>query len=222
MPKTKAKTLYADHKQADLIDQVMELRSDDKSWSEVSDALSIGQGKAMYMEMIGNVDDDTLIDSDSLSETALAKAIVAAREKEKQSWGQISARTLGKVGEGKVRSLYESASGKSASDSEIGKGGLRAGANGSAAPAKKASAGKKAPAKKAGAVSDGKKLLKDMDLSELQARLDGVKIQNPAGDIINVESVSALASGTMTYVDGTTGKKAKIKVVDIKKAAPKK
>lgn len=220
MPKTKVRGLYSDHKNADDIAKVLEMRSDDKSWSDIAEEVGIGQGKAMYLAMIGDVDDDTHIDSDSLTETQLAKAIVAAREKDKQSWGQIAARTLGKVGEGKVRTIYEATSGKSASDSEIGKGGRGASANG-AAP-KKAAAGKKAPAKKTPAPSAGKKLLTEMTLEDLQNRLDGVEILNAKGATLTVEKVTGLKNGTMQFVNGTSGRKETMKVTDIKKAKAKK
>lgn len=204
---TKVK-LYKDHPQADAIDRVLSLRSDDKSWDEVASEMEMGQGRCMYLYMIGTTGEDDVIEDDK----NLAKSIVTARDKQNLSWGQISARTLGVVPEGRVKSIYAETTGNETHGLRLeGKGGRPAAENG-AAP-KKASAAKKGTAKTpAGAkggkgtsdVNPEKKLLVDMNLKEISDRLEGAKVSVKTGAGIKtglVKKVTSLKGGKVSFLN---------------------
>lgn len=125
---------------AELTTKVVEMRQKDKKWSEIGKALSITPGKAQFLAMVAAVKPKDRIKG---TDAEVAKSIVAARDKDKQSWGQIAARAG--IAEGRVKKIYEETSGKSASGSNVAS--LRASSNGSTKATKKGSAKKASGAK---------------------------------------------------------------------------
>ena len=116
-----------------------------KTWAEVSDKVGEPVARCMLLYEFADVKPSERI---SGSEAEVGRQIVKARDKEKQSWARIMART-GQT-EGFCRRAYEEATGKSTKGHRIGKGGRYPDSTGSR-PRKtsgKAKTGKKAPAKK--------------------------------------------------------------------------
>lgn len=209
--------------------EIVRLRNDETSWADIAEAMDMSQGKAMFRYMVA-----TLADEDEITfttEAALTKAIVKARDVELQSWGQISARTRGTVAEGKVRALYADATGKNPSDTRIGKGGRANGGAAEGAPAKAAKAAKAAPKKAAGGKkaaaasptpADGAKLISEMNLDELQGRLNGatilVKTSPNKETRIKVGEIDDLTNGVIS-LSTAEGKDLKVKVAQIAKVS---
>ena len=123
-----------------LATQVVERRKSGEKYGPIAADLGITVGKAIFLYECATVapkDKIRFTDTDELGEK-----IVAARNAG-VSWGRISARTG--VPEGRVRSTWENATGKSAMGESIGKGGRKA--NGVVAkPKAKAKAAPKAKA----------------------------------------------------------------------------
>lgn len=199
--------------QDDLSSQVVDLRNADTSWAEISEQLGIGQGKAAFLYMCATVaPKDRIVAKD---EDTLSAKIVEARDEHQLSWGQIAARAS--IPEGKVKHLYETASGTSTLGLRIGKGGRHPQDEG-AAPAKavaKAPRSTKATAKAAArgeaprAVSaeEARKPLAEMSLAELKNRLNGktmtvVRMSEGGKRVkVPVKMVKKLHEGEVTFSD---------------------
>ena len=188
-------------------EQIVDLRDNQGlGWAEISEQLGIGQGKAMLLHMYASVAEEDRITANN--DEQLAKKIAKARESG-LSWGQIMARTG--LGEGKCRSLFESATGESSLGNRIGKGGRYPSDAERPAPAKKAATAKKgagkkaAPAKKAAAATKkgaGSKAelppagtpLADFTLAQMQARMNGkvMTVNREGGGVerIQVKNIS--------------------------------
>lgn len=116
-PKESAgKRAAAKDRDIDLTERVLELRSQDKTWDEIADKLKITPGKAQFLKMCSDVKPKDRIKG---TDDEIAAGIVAARNDDEQSWGRIAARAG--LPEGKVKKLYESASGKSSSGQRVGR-----------------------------------------------------------------------------------------------------
>lgn len=182
----------------DLGKQVKEIRESEekKTWAEIAADLEIGTGKVMLAYNYASVRPKDRI------KDITPKQVVELRDKEKLSWGIISARSA--VPESRLRKMYEDQTGNSTKGNRIGKGGRYVSGvtppakPAKSAPAKKASATKKATAEKAPAKKSTKKAtpakkaskeaahagapkrgtvdLKSMDFGGIQERLTGKKI----------------------------------------------
>jgi hypothetical protein len=193
---------------AALTARVLEMRDEEeKNWAEIADELEIQPGKAMFLHMAAHVSPKDRIKG---TDEEISAKIVELRNGDPDndvkglSWGQLMARSG--LSEGKVRKIYEDASGTPARGNRIGKGG-RFPADGEA-PAKGEKAAPAKPKAKASDANPSKKNINDMDLSELQARMDGKKITVKKGGknvVVGVKSVKALEDGTMTFIDQKTG-----------------
>lgn len=159
-----------------LAERIVELRENDNNWATISEETGVGQGKAMLLYMYATTEDSDKINLTG-NEDKDGPKIVKAREAG-LSWGQIMARTG--IGEGKLRALFEAASGESTLGNRVGKGGRYP--TGSA-PAKKAAkaVGKTAKASKAAEADSvsGVELppagtpIADFTLAQLKKRMNG-------------------------------------------------
>lgn len=157
--KAPAKKVAASSGDAALGKQIASMRDEGQSWADIADTLEIKPGKAMFLHMCATVKPSEKITFKD--DADLAKKVVAARDKENLSWGTIMART-GLSG-GKLRQLYEEASGTSTLGQRIGKGGRPPGSGNGAAGTKPKGAAKKGAAratktaskKRAGAAKKG-------------------------------------------------------------------
>lgn len=175
-----------------LEDEVVRLRDkENKNWSEIAEELDIGQGKAMFLYMKVNAEPLTFKD-----DADLAKKVVALRTgKEPESWGLISARSG--VSEGKLKKLFEEASGNPARGQRIGKGGRYPGeANGAA----KATAVKKTAAKTTKAAGKTAKVAKTAAKS---TKATGKKATGAKKGAANPQS-SAVQPGQLTPLSDLT------------------
>lgn len=218
-------------KEESLEDQIVRMRNDGSDWATISETTGIGQGKAALIYMQQTVDPSDRITARNDDE--MAKKVVKARG-DGLSWGLIMARTG--LGEARLRSLFEAASGEAALGNRIGKGGRYPGnGNGSApaasAPAKKAGAKKAAaPAKDAGkkaAAPAAKNALGDMTLAQLKARLDGqtmtvIHSRDGRQEKIAVTSVMRTKEGELTFKDAANGKTRTVLLTEIQSATNKK
>jgi hypothetical protein len=114
----------------------------------LSEQLGRPIGKLLFLKMVAETEPSQIIKG---TPTAIEKAIVQARDKQGQSWGQISARTRDAHGipipEGRVRRIYEEATGRSTLGMTNGRGGRPIA--GTKPAAKPATAAKPKPAKAA-------------------------------------------------------------------------
>lgn len=210
---------------------------DDKgmNWADIAEKLKVHPGKAMLAYLVVNVKPSERIKGKDDKE--LAKAIVAARDKEKLSWGVIAARA--DIPESRVRSLYRSVKGDDADrGNRIGKGGRYPEGAERPAPKSKAPAKAKAPAKnKAPAKTTAKKAagsrkpaggkkvaIQEMNQDQISARLTG-KIIGVEGEDGKVKSVKVAkvvslskAGGNLVFEDAK-GEERTVDVFDIKRAA---
>lgn len=207
---------------------VVKLRDEDEmKWGEIAEELECTPGKAMLAHMIATIPPRQQIKWKT--EEELAEKIVAARNDTTLSWGFIAASTRPVVAESKVRKLFTDTTGTPTRGLRIGKGGRYPGdenpngdkpakvAAAKKVPAKKAVAKKAAPAKKAGVAkkaapakkaangpAKAKVAIADMDLEQLQERLNGKTIQVQQGDKkvrISVASVIKLEDGELSFAD---------------------
>ncbi len=206
-----------------LANRIKKLKDSGKTWDEISEEVEIGVGKAMLLNMFARVDEDDRIPTTG-SDEQVGKRIVKARA-EGYSWGAIMARTG--IGESRLRTLFELASGESASGNRIGKGGRYPGDvnpneddEEDERPARKAKPAAKATAAKPAAPSgDG---LAAMTLKQLQARLDGKKIkvvreEGAKPEMITVKNVSRKTKDEIHFSD-MAGKSRVVKIEWIKGA----
>lgn len=206
--------------------QVVKLKNGGSSWAEIAEKLGISQGKAQLAFLRENTPAEDRINAKN--EADLAKRIVSARDKDKLSWGIISARSG--VPESRCRKIYEEATGTSSRGNRIGRGGrfpsdeVRPAKAPKAPKAKTAKEAKEAksddtPAKVT--AEQAKKPIGDMDLGELKARLNGktITVNNEGGGSrrIAVKSVKALKDGEMRFAD-KDGKTITVLVAQIAKA----
>lgn len=207
---------------------VLRLRDEEgKPWAEIAEELGLNQGRCMSLYMTASVKPKDRIKFDD--DDDLAKQVVRLREKDLLSWGLISARSG--VGEGKLKRLFEEASGTPALGHRIGRGG-RFPTNGDRpAPAEKAPKAKKqsAKAKKEAEVEaaakvtvDPKKNLVDMTLPELQKRLNGktITVARDGGktEKIGVKNIKSYKNGEVVLVDAKGGKSRTVLMAAITKA----
>lgn len=183
-----------------LAERIVELRENDNNWATISEETGVGQGKAMLLYMYATTDDADKINLTG-NEDKDGPKIVKARESG-LSWGNIMARTG--VGEGKLRALFEAASGESTMGNRIGKGGRYP--TGSA-PAKKVgkAVGKTAKASKAAKAAEAESVsgvelppagtpIAEFTLAQLKKRMNGktVTLNKSSGGVerIKVKSVT--------------------------------
>lgn len=107
MPKGKSKSKGRKTDTEALTKKVLALRAKDKKWSEIGEQLGITPGKAQFLVMCSEVKPKDRIKFTSDEE--LAEKVVAARDEQLLSWGQIAARSG--VSEGKIKRLYEEGGG---------------------------------------------------------------------------------------------------------------
>ena len=196
----------------ELAEQIVALRENDNSWATISEELGVGQGKAMLLFMYATTDDSDKIKLTGDAEKDGPK-IVKARESG-LSWGQIMARTG--VGEGKLRAMFEAASGESSLGNRIGKGGRHpSGSAPAKAPAKKAAKSAKATKQAKAAEADtlaGVELppagtpIADFTLPQLKKRMNGktVTVNKQGGGVerIKVKTVTKKSkSGEISLVN---------------------
>lgn len=133
----------------ELGETIVELREGGAKWEEIAGEVGTSTGRAMLIYFEATVKPKDKIKG--ADDEELGEKIVAARDEDKLSWGQIMARTG--FSETRCRKLYEEASGNSTRGHRIGKGGRYP--DGTTPPprpaATKKAAAKKAPAKKAAA-----------------------------------------------------------------------
>lgn len=215
---------------AELTAQILELRDSEEktSWFDIASQLEIGQGKAMFLYMIAHVDPSDVItfkDDDDL-----AAKVAKLRDDKKLSWGILAARSG--VSEGKLKNLYEAATGVTAIGNRIGKGGRYPTGADRPAPAPKAA--KTAKAAKAAKATEQEDLssvelppkgtpLADFTLKQLQARLNGkvIKVGRPNGltpETVKVTRVTKVKDGEITLTD-FSGKTRTVLAVQIKSAS---
>lgn len=234
--KTKAKQDWRELEQEEVIELILEARSDEKSWAEIREMSGgMALGKLMFLRSVGEVEDKDRIKF--RSEEDLPAKIQAARD-ENVSWGLIAARTG--LPESKIRSIYEAEYGEGSSKLAGGMSRV-AGRNGVVAEkpepkpkaakpkAKKAPAKKKAGTKKATAKGKddgafgGVKPLKEMDTDELTERLEGktITVTNSTtgkDSRIVVKTVKASDGEEMEFIE-KSGKTRTIAISAIKKAS---
>lgn len=202
---------------AELMGRVVEMRQNGAKWEEISAELDIKPGKAMFLEMQGNVSPKSKIGWKDDEE--LAAAVVKAREEDMLSWGIIAARTGASVG--KIQRLFRDAVGERAFGHRIGKGGrFPAGmdrpekdTNGSSKA--KGTTKKAAAAKPAGTKAVPLSQIKD--LAGMQAKLDGktIKVYRDGKESkIGVKSVKEFKDGTVSFIS-TRGQTRHVKVAEI-------
>lgn len=92
---------------AKIMEQVVEMRGNGKSWGDIAKKLSLTSGKAQFLAMVNAVKPKDRVKKGTDAE--VGKAIVALR-KQDLSWGQIAARTyhLG-IPEARVKALAQAA-----------------------------------------------------------------------------------------------------------------
>lgn len=201
------------------IKRVTEAYDGESSVAEIAKSEGVAKGQVALALLRGRVPVKSrqLLEDD---EDTLAKETVRLRNDESLSWGIISA-TLG-VPESRVRTVYSEATGSPHKGNRIGKGGRHPGdVNGAKSPAAKKAAGstKKAPA------AGGKVVpIREMDLEQLQGRLDGGTTitvgRGTKSTKHKVKNVTGLTNGEMTFADAK-GAARTVKVNDITKASPK-
>jgi hypothetical protein len=194
------------------IEQIVRLRKNEGlKWEEIAARMNAGAGKCMFAFMVG-----TSEPMKTVNPAAIAKARSAG-----ESWGLIAARAS--LPEGKVRKMFEEATGKSARGERIGKGGRPPGSTNGTAPAKKAAKATKAPAKTAAAKGGGGKL-RDLvvsgqaTLEQVQKGLTGKQVKvtrNGKEEVIAVSEVTGLNKNVITVKDSGTGRSRAIKAETI-------
>lgn len=135
-------------KSKDVGDQIVALKEQGKTWGEISEHVSLPQGKAMFLYEQKTVTPKSRITAKT--EDELKQKIAQART-EGQSWGKISARS-GKS-EGYCKKAFEEVTGNEALGNRIGKGGRYPGSG----PQMATGATKKAAGKSRGVVKSSKK-----------------------------------------------------------------
>lgn len=209
---------------ADLMAQVVAMRADDTSWSEIADTLEISQGKAMFLEMVAVVSKTPKLRIKGDTDEDLAPLIVEARQAEEyNSWGWIAARSG--LGEAKCRSLFKEGGGGEWLGHRIGRGGRFPGdvnPNPDAGGTKATKTSSSKTAKSAEDRNPDKVPIGDMTLSQLKVRFNdgvGFSYKNSDGKIVKqkVKSVSKLANGTMTFTGMDDGKQHAVKLESITK-----
>lgn len=202
-------------KLADLSKRAVKLRDKDgMPWHEVAGELETSVGKAMLAYEFGKVKPADRVD-------ATPANVKRLRDKEKLSWGRISARTG--QGEAHCRALYEEATQTSALGNRIGKGGRYPGSTGKSprkaggvkkAPAKKSAAAKKAPAAKkaTGARKSGgaaKKATGAKKVAKKASSATGRTATSGSGSLadMNFDEISARLEGRRIRVQTDAGLK---------------
>jgi hypothetical protein len=214
-------------KLGDLPKKVQKLRDGGAHWDAIADELGERSGKCMLAYEFAVVEKSDLITG---TDAAVHKAIVAARDKQKQSWAVISART--DLPESKCRAIYDPEG--HGRGNRIGKGGrfpsdAERPARTPKAKGEKAApkaAGKRAPAKTTGVKTEQKKVPIDkMNLDQITARLTGKVIGVQAnGDAraksMKVATVVSLskAGGELTFEDAK-GNEHSVSVKEIVRAS---
>lgn len=198
--------------------RIKKLKDSGKTWDEISEETEIGVGKAMLWNLFARVEEDDRIPTTG-SDEQIGKRIVKARA-EGYSWGAIMARTG--MGETRLRTMFELASGESASGNRIGKGGRYPGdvnPNGDddedERPARKAK-----PAAKA-AATPATSSAANATLKQLQARLDGktIKVVREEGgkaENIKVKTVSKKTKDGELHFSDMAGKSRVILLAHLK------
>lgn len=198
---------------AELMAQVVDMRADGKKWEEIAEELDIKPGKAMFLEMQAQVTPKTRItwkDDDELAEK-----VVAARDDELLSWGQIAARTG--LSEGKLKRLFGTAVGERAFGHRIGKGGRFP--SGMDKPEKPTSngAGKATGATKKTAAGKLPPLASLKTTEQFAERLDGKNIKinrNGKETKVGVKAVKEFKDGTISFISDR-GQSRSVKVEEV-------
>lgn len=202
---------------------VTALADEDTSVADVAKSEGVSKGTVMLARLRGDVpvkSRESLGDADD--------EVVGARVKklrsENLSWGVISAR-IG-VPESRVRSTFTEATGDSTKGLRLeGKGGRAVGESNGSTTKPRSSAGKKTAARNEPtktSAADARIPLIDMDLAQLQTRLDGKTITRGRGakqEKIDIKSVKSLKNGEVTFIDMKGGKTRVVKVTDIVRAS---
>jgi hypothetical protein len=215
-------TATKDKKTADVPSQVVKLKKAGSDFAEIAEQLDISVGKAKLFYLVGQTDPADRFEAKN--DADLAKRVVALRDKDKLSWGIISARSG--VPESRLRKIYEDTTGTPTLGNRIGKGGrfpsgetppkpVKAKTAKAAKETKEASAGKPVSAEQA------KVPIGDMNLAQLKDRLNGktITVDREGGkqERIGVKSVSKLKDGEMQFAD-KDGKSRTVLVAQIRKA----
>lgn len=198
--------------------EVVRMREEGSKWGDIAEALDITPGKAMFLEMKAQVADNPKLAIKWSDDEDLTEKVVAARNEDMLSWGQISARTG--VSEGKLKKLWEAGGG--AKGHRIGKGGrFPAGVD---RPEKTTKQTKKASG--GSGTRQGTKKLGDLStLEDYQAKLEGAKAvltRNGKEVVIPVKSVKEIdAKGVLsvTDVDGKSRSFKKSELTGVRRAA---
>ena len=201
---TESKRAEREARNEALSPQIVEMRENGAKWSEIQETLGIAQGRAMLLFLKATTAPKERINGKTDEE--LAAKIVKARNEDKLSWGQISARSG--IGEGRARSLFEQASGESARGNRVGRGGRYP--DGDTPPAKETKA--KAPAKKAAAKkaapTNPRFGLSPDELSEaitgktISFRRNGKSVRAKVAEVTDVTGTGAEAEITLTTEKG--------------------
>lgn len=217
-------TATKDKKTADVPSQVVKAKKAGSSFAEIADELDISVGKAKLFYLVGQVDPTDRIEAKN--DADLAKKVVAARDKDKLSWGVISARTG--VAESRLRKIYTDTTGNDTLGNRIGKGGRfpsnevrpPAPAKAKTAAQTKADKAESAPAKVSAEAA--KVPIADMELPQLKTRLNGktITVEREGGKMerITVSKVTRLKDGEMTLSD-KDGKSRTVLIAQIRKAS---
>lgn len=107
--KTKSAGRKPKHDRKELGKQVDALIKEGLAWNEIALQLGVDAGTARFAHDVFKVKPKDRITG---TDAEIAKAIVAARDDENQAWGKIMARSG--LGMGKVKAIYQEASGNSA------------------------------------------------------------------------------------------------------------
>lgn len=194
----------------DIEDDVVALRDTDPpiKWDEIAVRLGVSSGKAILAYMKATLSPKEKVKG---SYTDRCKAIPGLRDDEAMSWGQISVRV--DMPESHARGVYESLTNKSTRGNRVGRGGRYPKEEDptprKAGTPRKAAAAKAAAPAKAKVEATGKKSFTEMNLAELQERLNGavMKVKRSDGreQNLSVKEITGLKKGEITFTDGKTG-----------------
>lgn len=196
---------------------VVKMREDGKKWGEIAEALDITPGKAMFLEMKAQVADNPKLAIKFSGDEDLTEKVLAARNDDMLSWGQISARTG--VSEGKLKKLWEAGGGSKGH--RIGKGGRFP------AGAERPEKATKQTTKKStgGGKQSAKKLSELTTLEDYQQKLEGAKAVLTRGGkevVIAIKSVKGIDDkGAISVLDadGKTRAFKKSELTGVRRAA---
>lgn len=200
----------------ELGETIVELREGGAKWEEIAGEVGTSTGRAMLIYFEATVKPKDKIKG--ADDEELGEKIVAARDEDKLSWGQIMARTG--FSETRCRKLYEEASGNSTRGHRIGKGGRYP--DGTTPPPRPA-ATKKAAAKKApaGPAAAAKKIAGLTEISDIADAVKGKMVTHADGKVRVGDLLDVTGEGIemVLEIEDTNGDEHSVAVKTITKVA---